>query len=179
MQSQQHLGCTLNINSFEFIVGFYSRDHKMYRTFSWKLRSWLISILTLSKWTHCSFQLKAKDFDSSLFAVDGKEASLVRTESLHAYFGKPDKEVSLGIIEFEISDYDKVENYFNTKPKGTTLDAVLWFLGLKRNIATCATVTTDVLNILGYKTKRCVSPKQLLKEINNANDNPWRTGKIR
>ena len=113
-QSQQHLGCTLNINSFEFIVGFYSRDHKMYRTFSWKLRSWLISILTLSKWTHCSFQLKAKDFDSSLFAVDGKEASLVRTESLHAYFGKPDKDVSLGIIEFEISDYDKVENYFNT-----------------------------------------------------------------
>ena len=116
-QSQQHLGCTLNINSFEFIVGFYSRDHKMYRTFSWKLRSWLISILTLSKWTHCSFQLGKEDFDSSLFGADGKEASLVRTESLHAYFGKPDKEVSLGIIEFEISDYDKVENYFNTKPK--------------------------------------------------------------
>ena len=108
------------------------------------------SILTLSKWTHCSFQLKAKDFDSSLFAVDGKEASLVRTESLHAYFGKPDKEVSLGIIEFEISDYDKVENYFNTKPKGTTLNAVLWFLGLKETLQH-ATVTTDVLNILGYK----------------------------
>ena len=166
------------MNSFEFIVGFYSRDHNMYKTTSWKIKSWLISILTFSRWTHCCFQLKAKDFDHSLFAVDGKEASLVQTESLYTYFGKPDKEISMGSIEFTTEDYDKIQDYFKVKRKGTTLDAVLWFFGLKKNAVTCVTVTTDVLNILGYKVKRCVSPKQLLKEIKNANDYPRRTSQI-
>ena len=153
------------------IVGFYKHTHSMYKNETLLSKFWtkMIVFWTRSKYTHCSIQLvKDKDNDLMLFAIVGKAAALVNTETLIRWMGPPDKEIDIGEVTM---DWSKVEVLVDGTYQGTVRETLLWFF-LTRFLSswkpkTCTTCVCDILNAGGIEVSMHVSPSELLKELNH------------
>ena len=163
------------MNNLEVRVGFYRYDHDMYFTNDVFLKNsigleylWvkMIRKFTRCDYTHCTIELG----ENSLVYLVGKDATFASTETVERFLGTPDLFIELGRLDVNVTGVDRL---ISRLYQGTILKVLIWFFITRwfgfRKPKTCATLVCEILGLCGYRIKRCVSPAELLKEINKCN----------